>query len=175
MPTAGSDPGAAAEGGSEVDGPRRRRPHLPIVFGVAAVVIAVDQLSKWWALENLDDGMIEVVWTLRFNLVFNRGASFSLGDGFGPLIGVLALGVVGVLLWTGRTVKSVWGAVALGLVLGGALGNLIDRAFRSTDGFMGGAVIDFIDLQWWPVWNVADAGVVVGAILLLVVSYRQGL
>jgi signal peptidase II len=146
-----------------------------LVFVVAAAVLALDQLTKWWALETLDDGMIDVVWTLRFNLVFNRGASFSLGDGFGPFIGVAALAVVGVLLWTGRTVASVWGSIALGLILGGALGNLCDRAFRSTDGFMGGAVIDFIDLQWWPVWNLADAGVVVGAILLLVVSYRRGL
>jgi signal peptidase II len=143
------------------------------MLGVALAVLVVDQLTKWWALENLVDGPIDLVWTLRLNLVFNRGASFSLGDGFGPLIGVVALGVVVVLLWTGRTMSSLWGSIALGLVLGGALGNLVDRSFRSTDGFMGGAVIDFIDFRWYPVFNVADAGVVVGAILLMLVSYRR--
>lgn len=141
---------------------------------VAVAVLVVDQLTKWWALENLADRSIDLVWTLRLNLVFNRGASFSMGDGFGPLIGIVALGVVGILLWTGRTMSSLWGSIALGLVLGGALGNLTDRALRSTDGFMGGAVIDFIDFRWYPVFNVADAGVVVGALLLLLVSYRRG-
>ncbi|MDZ7734062.1 MAG: signal peptidase II [Acidimicrobiia bacterium] len=83
----------------------------------------------------------------------------------------VALVVVGALVWTGRSLSSRSGAVALGLVLGGALGNLADRAFRG-DGLLSGRVVDFIDLQWWPVFNVADMGVVVGAILLLVVSYR---
>jgi signal peptidase II len=59
------------------------------------------------------------------------------------------------------------------MILGGALGNLIDRAFRAGDGVMGGAVVDFIEVQWWPVWNVADMGVVLGASLLLVVTYRN--
>ena len=62
------------------------------------------------------------------------------------------------------------GAVAAGLVAGGALGNLGDRAFRGDDGFLHGAVVDFIDLQWWPIFNVADSAIVVGGILLVVVS-----
>jgi signal peptidase II len=84
---------------------------------------------------------------------------------------VLALGVVGFLLWQGRTTTSRAGAVALGLILGGALGNLADRAFRG-DGFFDGGVVDFLDLQWWPVFNVADTCVVVGGILLVVVTLR---
>lgn len=172
MPAAGGAPDPAGDGEPEVT---RSARHVAAVFVVAALVLALDQLTKWWALENLDDGTIDLVGSLRLNLVFNRGASFSLGDGFGPFIGVAALAVVGVLLWTGRTVTSWWGSVALGLVLGGALGNLTDRLFRADDGFMGGAVIDFIDLQWWPVFNVADAGVVIGALLLLVVGYRRGI
>lgn len=168
--------GDAPEPTSGAASPARRSPrHLAIVFTVAAAVLAIDQLTKWWALETLDDRVIDVVWTLRLNLVFNQGASFSIGDGFGPFIGIAALVVVGILLWSGRTLTSVGGSVALGLVLGGALGNLADRLFRSDDGFLGGAVVDFIDLQWWPVFNVADAAVVVGALLLLVVSYRRGL
>jgi signal peptidase II len=59
-------------------------------------------------------------------------------------------------------------AVAVGLVVGGAAGNILDRLFRSGDGFLKGEVVDFIDLQWWPVFNVADAAVVIGGILLLV-------
>jgi signal peptidase II len=173
MPPSPLDSGDPADTDTDADdrSPAPRR--LIIVVAVAAFVIAVDQLTKWWALNSLQDGPVDVVWTLRWNLVFNSGASFSMGDGMGPVIGVVALVVVGVLLWTGRTVSSTAGAVALGMILGGALGNLIDRAFRAGDGFMGGAVVDFIDVQWWPVWNVADMGVVLGAILLLVVTYRN--
>jgi signal peptidase II len=137
------------------------------------VWLLLDQLTKWWATDALDDRVIDVVWTLRFHLVTNTGASFSVGEGLGPVIGVLALVVVTVLLWTGRSIGSPLGAIGLGLVLGGALGNLLDRAFRSGDGFMGGAVIDFIDFQWWPIFNVADMGVVIGAGLLLVASMRE--
>ena len=86
---------------------------------------------------------------------------------------MLALGVVGFLLWQGRSVSTRVGAVALGLVLGGAIGNLVDRALRDGGGFLQGAVVDFIDLQWWPVFNVADSCVVIGAILLVVVTLVQ--
>jgi signal peptidase II len=102
-------------------------------------------------------------------LARNTGAAFSRFGGQGPLIGVLAIGIVAVLLWQGRTVSSRVGAVALGMILGGAVGNLIDRAVRG-GGFMHGAVVDFINPQWWPVFNVADSCVVVGAILLVIVS-----
>lgn len=145
---------------------------LPLTLLVAAAVVLVDQLTKWWALEALDDGGIDLVWTLRFRLVTNTGAAFSLVQDWGPLVGLLAVVIVALLLWTGRSVATRTGAVGLGMVLGGALGNLLDRAFRSGDGFLSGAVIDFIDLQWWPVFNVADMGVVVGAALLLLASWR---
>jgi signal peptidase II len=140
---------------------------------VAAAWLLLDQLTKWWASQSLDDRVIELVWTLRLHLVTNTGASFSLGEDLGPFIGVVALVVVGVLLWTGRSIGSRLGAVGLGLVLGGALGNLLDRGFRGGDGFMGGAVVDFIDFQWWPIFNVADMGVVIGAALLLLASLRE--
>ena len=74
-----------------------------------------------------------------------------------------------------RSVTSRLAAVALGMIVGGAVGNVLDRAFRSGgDGLFGGAVVDFIDLQWWPIFNVADAGVVVGAILLVVSTFLPG-
>jgi len=103
----------------------------------------------------------------------NFGSAFSLADGRGPLISLLALVVVAVLLRTGRHATRPTMAVALGLVLGGAIGNLIDRAFREGDGFLGGGVVDFVDLQWWPVFNVADSAIVVGAILLFIAQWRE--
>jgi signal peptidase II len=147
--------------------------YLPLALAAAAGWLLLDQLTKLWATSALDDQIIDVAWTLRFRLVTNTGASFSIGEGLGPVIGVVALVVVGVLLWTGRSIGSPLGAIGLGLVLGGALGNILDRAVRDGDGFFGGAVIDFIDFQWWPVFNVADIGVVVGAALLLVASMLE--
>ena len=114
------------------------------------------------------------MWTLELDLTFNTGAAFSRGEGFGPLIGIAAAVVAVGLLWSGRTVPNRMGAVAVGLILGGAAGNLWDRAFREADGFLGGAVVDFIDLQWYPVFNVADMAVVGGALLLLVATARAG-
>lgn len=132
----------------------------------------IDQITKTWAESQLADRTIDVVWTLRFHLTFNTGASFSLGDGFGSLIAIVALVVVGVVVWYGRSVSTRLGAVALGIIVGGALGNVLDRLFRGSGGFFGGAVVDFIDFQWWPVFNIADIGVVCGAILLVISMWR---
>jgi signal peptidase II len=156
-------------------GPRARRGiPLPVVFAVAVAVIVVDQLTKRWALSALGDGhVVDIVWTLRLNLTFNSGMAFSRGQGLGPIIGVLAFVVVIVLVGSlARTAVGV-ARIAVGLVIGGALGNLCDRAFRSGGGFLRGRVIDFIDLQWWPVFNVADAAVVIGGVLLVLGSVRR--
>lgn len=169
-------PDAASDPPSAPTRPRRV-PRAPLVAAVALVAVVADQLSKQWALSRLDDGLaFDVVGSLRFTLTWNTGTAFSLGNdlNLGPFIAVIALGVVGWLLWAGYSSRPL-GAVAAGLVAGGALGNLIDRALRSGPagepvGFMGGAVVDFIDLQWWPIFNVADAGIVVGAFLLVAVS-----
>jgi signal peptidase II len=167
------DPGDAVPGGvAPGDGERHAR--WPLLFGVAAVVVALDQATKAWAVDRLDDGrVIELVGSLQLALTRNPGAAFSLGNGRGPLISLLALAVVGVLLVTGRKASHPGMAVALGLVVGGAFGNLIDRLLRPGDGFLGGEVIDFIDLQWWPVFNVADMAVVSGAVLLFLVQWRE--
>jgi signal peptidase II len=137
---------------------------------VAAVALAADQLTKWWALHHWVEHPVHVVWTLHLAVTRNTGAAFSLAFGRGALVGLLALLVVGVVVWQGSGVADRLGAVAVGLVLGGALGNLADRLFRSGGGFLGGAVVDFVDLRWWPVFNVADACVVVGAILLVITT-----
>jgi signal peptidase II len=145
-----------------------------LVLGIAAVVLVLDQVTKSWAVSALADGhIIEVVWTLRFRLAFNTGMSFSLGSGSGWLIAPAALAVVAGLLWMSRRITRPLGLLAIGMVVGGALGNLVDRVFRAGDGVLGGAVVDFIDVQWWPVFNVADMGVVCGAVLLLIATWFE--
>jgi signal peptidase II len=133
---------------------------------IAALVVAVDQLTKHWAVNTLDDRTIDVVGSLRFNLAFNSGMAFGRGQGFGPIIGILALVVIVGLLVSLRRGAGRVGTLAVGLVVGGALGNILDRLFRA-DGWFRGAVVDFIDLQWWPVFNVADMGVTIGGVLLV--------
>ena len=131
--------------------------------GVAAAVVVVDQLTKTWALRSLADGPVDLVWTLRLKLTINSGAAFGLGRGLGPVLVVAAVAVLVVLGMLARSSSlSTVGAVALGLVLGGALGNLVDRLVRDQ-----GGVVDFVDLQWWPVFNAADAAISVGAVLLV--------
>jgi len=154
---------------------RRARRHNLVLFGVAALVVSIDQITKWWALQALDDRDIDVVWTLRLHLVHNTGAAFGLGQDLDTLIAVGALLFVIVVAWAG------WGGrrlmlppVLLGMVLGGAIGNLGDRVFRSDDRFLGGAVVDFIDLQWWPVFNAADSAIVVAGIILVLTASRRG-
>ena len=120
----------------------------------------------------LEDRDIDIVWTLRLHLVRNSGAAFSLAGGRGGVIALLAIGVVIALIAFGRAIDTTVGAVSLGLVLGGAVGNLLDRIFREGSGFLGGAVVDFVDLQWWPIFNVADAAVSIGGVLLVIVISR---
>jgi signal peptidase II len=152
------------------DTPRRRFGAIGLV---AVLVIVLDQLTKWWAVNALQDRVIPVVWTLQFNLAHNTGAAFSLGRGsdITRLLPLLVLGAVVFFIWQSRGEVRALGAVAMGMVLGGAIGNLIDRALRTNGGaFFSGGVVDFIDFQWWPVFNVADMGVVIGG-LLLVATY----
>lgn len=160
-----TDPAPAARAG-----PGRVWPYL-----AAAAVLAVDQLTKQWAVSALDGGrVIDIVWTLRLRLVFNTGAAFSRFAGLGPVIAVVAVVVTVVLLRRGTLASERRTSIALGSMAGGAMGNLTDRVARAGDGFLGGAVVDFIDVQWWPVWNVADMGIVVGgAALVLFVSRKR--
>jgi signal peptidase II len=138
---------------------------------IAAIVLLVDQLTKQWALSTLDERTIDLVWTLRLNLHFNSGMAFGSGEGFGPVIGVVALVVVVALLISLGRRGDRLSTVATGLVIGGALGNVSDRLFRSP-GWFRGAVVDFIDLQWWPIFNVADMAITIGGVLLVLGSVR---
>lgn len=138
---------------------------------IAFAVIVVDQLSKHWAVTSLGtDREIDLFWTLRFNLGFNNGMAFGQGQGFGPVIAVVATLVIVYLLVTLRTEASRMSTIGMGLLIGGAAGNLIDRLFRGDDGVLRGAVVDFIDFQWFPIFNVADMAINVGAALLILNS-----
>lgn len=135
--------------------------------GVATAVVVLDQLTKTWAVNALDDGrIVHVVSTLRLNLTYNSGMAFSRGQGLGPVIGVLALVIVVGLTLSLRKSSDWRRLLATGLIIGGAMGNILDRIFRGSGNFHG-SVIDFIDLQWWPIFNFADVGVCIGAALLI--------
>ena len=153
---------------SRVDEVRGAAPRLTLVGAAAAAVVAVDQLTKWWALQALADGP-ERFGPIRFVLSSNKGAAFGLGAGFVPVIALAAIVVVIVAITMGRATARPVTALAAGLLLGGAFGNLADRLFRSP-GALRGAVVDFIDLGWWPVFNAADSAITVGCVLLVLFS-----
>ena len=144
------------------------------LWGLIAVIVAGDQLTKQWALNRLSDNrVIDLVGSLRFKLAFNKGMAFSQATGAGPVIGALGFVVVVVIVvWLRRSARG-GAALAAGLIVGGAIGNLADRLLRG-DAWLRGAVVDFIDVQWWPVFNVADAAISIGAVLMVVASVRKG-
>lgn len=136
---------------------------------IAVAIVVADQATKHWALNALGDGRtIDVVGSLRFNLAFNTGMAFAKGQGIGPIIAVVGVIVVAYLL-VGLRRDTKPGAVLVGMVAGGAAGNIVDRLFRG-DAWLRGAVVDFIDLQWWPIFNIADAAIVLGAGALVIAS-----
>lgn len=152
---------------------RLRSGSLGASSAIAAVVIALDQSTKRWALDRLGDGeIVHVIWTLQFNLAFNTGMAFGRAQGWGPVIAVIATVVVVWLLASLRREASALSVVAIGLVIGGALGNLLDRVFRG-DGLLDGSVVDFIDFQWFPIFNVADISINVGGALLVIGYLRD--
>ncbi len=139
-------------------------------LAVAGLFVVVDQITKRWAVNRLFGGRtIDLVGSLRFNLVYNQGMAFSRFRGVGQYIGVLALVVVCFLALSLRRADSRLSSIATGMIIGGAIGNVLDRLFRG-GGWLKGGVIDFIDLQWWPIFNVADIGVTVGGTLLVLSS-----
>jgi signal peptidase II len=166
---------ASVDADAAVETGRGRRVAHPLlgIVGIAGLTVVVDQLTKWWAVEALTDPArtIDLFWTLRFRLLYNYGTAFSLTDDSGPVVSIIAVVVVFVLLRSGRSQRSRAVVTSYGLVLGGTVGNLVDRVFRPGDGFLGGGVVDFVDLQWFPVFNVADAALTVGVVLLLAVGF----
>ena len=140
-------------------------------FAIAVVVILLDQGSKWWAVSALGDGQtIPVIGDLiRFVLVYNPGAAFSIGADFTWVFAVLAAGaVVWITMLTWRVESRGW-MIALGLLLGGATTHLGDRLFREP-GFARGHVVDFIGYGNLFIGNVADIAIFAGAIMLAILT-----
>ncbi|MBA3744214.1 signal peptidase II [Sporichthya sp.] len=148
-----------------------RRRNLVFVAVTATLVYAADLITKILAVAKLEDGTtVELVGDL-FQLDFTRngGAAFGIGVGMTVVFSLLSLIVIGVVLRTANRLGSTGWALVFGLVLGGALGNLTDRIFRSP-GFMRGHVVDFLHLKNWPVFNLADtAFCIAGGIVFLLV------
>ena len=167
-----TEPGAGgttpATDGPVSAGSRRR---LPLLLSVAAAVLILDVVTKVLAVKLLTPGQpVSIIGdTVTWTLVRNSGAAFSMATGYTWVLTLVATGVVVGIIWMGRRLVSTWWAVGLGMILGGALGNLVDRFFRSP-GPLRGHVVDFLSIGWWPVFNVADPAVVGGAILLVGLS-----
>ncbi len=131
------------------------------------LIVLLDQVTKSWAVSALANGhVVHVVGSLQFSLGFNSGFAFSQGQGLGPFVGVLAIVAVLFLLRAVRRAPTHMSALALCVIAAGAIGNIADRIFRG-EGWLHGRVVDFIDVQWWPVFNVADSSITVGACALI--------
>jgi signal peptidase II len=152
--------------GADVTRDRGRR--RPLLYGAIVLgVVAVDQATKAWAVSELPGAPVSIIGDdVELRLTRNTGGAFSLFQGYTPLLVALALVITVLLIRAVRRANDPVTAVALSLILAGAFGNLGDRLFRSP-GFGRGAVVDFVRLGWWPTFNVADASVTTGAVLLI--------
>ena len=143
-----------------------------MLAGVAAFVLAADIITKALVVSHLRPGepvhLIDNV--LMLNLLRNSGAAFSVGTGNTIIFTAIAVGVVIYITRTARNLRSIGWAITLGLLLGGALGNLVDRLFRAP-GFLRGDVVDWIEVtRYWPVFNLADSAIVCGGILTVLLA-----
>ncbi|MBN1876140.1 MAG: signal peptidase II [Anaerolineae bacterium] len=147
-----------------------------LLGGIAAAVLIADQLSKLWVVNHLTlyTSIDYIPWLrpiLLFTYVTNTGVAFGMFPQLGDLFAVLnILIVVGIFIFEhSLSSDDLWTRLSLGLITGGAIGNLIDR-------FVRGSVVDFLDFNFWPlynwgIFNLADASIVMGVILLLIVSF----
>ncbi|MFF0728825.1 signal peptidase II [Streptomyces sp. NPDC004134] len=170
--TAAGEAAEAADEASEeaARGPRR----IGVLLGVAALVYALDLVTKLIVVAELepDNRSVEVVGDLlRFQVVRNAGAAFGIGESMTVIFTLIAVIVIGVIARLARKLYSLPWAIALGLLLGGPLGNLTDRLFRSP-GFFEGHVVDFIAPEHFAVFNLADSAIVCGGILIVILSFR---
>ncbi|MDQ0374435.1 signal peptidase II [Cellulomonas humilata] len=149
----------------------RRRALLIALFSISAVVLVLDQVSKAWAISSLVEGERHDLLgsLLGLQLVFNPGAALSIATGMTWVLTIVAAVVIVVVVRASRRIGSWAWAVALGLLLGGALGNLVDRLVREP-GLARGEVIDFIAYANWFVGNIADIAIVSAAVLVVVLA-----
>lgn len=160
-------------GAHETESTPARRRTLALLVLVAVVGYALDQLTKAWALRALEPGEPKQVVgnLLQLDLVRNPGAAFSFATNATWVLTIIAIVVIGVVCFIARRLRSWPWALALGLLLAGAFGNLTDRFVRPPGGGQG-HVIDFLRLPHWPVFNVADMCVVTAACLIALLAFR---
>lgn len=151
------------------DRPRR----TALLAVVAVLVLALDLATKVWVVAQLEGKRsIELLGgELYLRVSRNSGAAFSFAEGATLLFTAVAITVVVVIVRVSTRLRSAGWALSLGLLLGGALGNLVDRISRDP-GPGRGAVVDFIALGWFPSFNVADSGIVVGGMLAVLLTFR---
>lgn len=139
-----------------------------IAVGLATLVVVVDAFTKRLASVEFSDGPLVVIPDfLVLTYTENPGAAFSLFPDAGPFLGVAAIAVSIGLLWSIKVARPALETVAFGLIIGGALGNLVDRLLRGP-GLLDGEVIDWVDLWWIPTFNVADMSITIAVGLLLI-------
>ncbi|MFD1661170.1 signal peptidase II [Streptomyces caeni] len=153
--------------------PARGRRRIAVLFAVAAFAYVLDLGSKLLVVARLEHhAPIRIIgdW-LQLEAIRNAGAAFGFGEAFTVIFTVIAAAVIVVIARLARKLYSLPWAIALGLLLGGALGNLTDRIFRSP-GVFEGAVVDFIAPKHFAVFNLADSAIVCGGILIVLLSFR---
>jgi signal peptidase II len=167
---------AVTEQAEQAVRPRRSRARL--LLGLALAVLALDVGTKLLVVATLSDRepLRLLGGALYLTEARNTGAAFSFAEGATVVFTLVAVAVVVVIVRSARRLFSTGWAVALGLVLGGAVGNLIDRVFRDP-GFLRGGVVDFISLfdpfgRVWPIFNVADSAIVCGGVLGALLAFR---
>ena len=163
---------AAAGGERHPDAPGRPR-RIGLLVGVAVFVIAADVISKSIVVAKMADhpNIRLLGGLLTITLTRNGGAAFSIGTSMTIVFTAIALGVIVYILRAARNLRSIGWAVALGLLLGGATGNLIDRIFRAPAPFQG-HVVDWIELPHWPVFNLADSSICCAGALVVLLALQ---
>ncbi len=151
----------------------RRTSLVQRTFSLACLIWAIDFFTKNWAIQNLSGASRQVLGDfLKLTLVRNPGAAFSMATGFTIIFTSISVAVAIFITRYAARITHRWWAVVAGLVLGGVLGNLSDRIFRSP-GFLYGHVIDWIELPRWPVFNVADSAIVIAAGIAILLTTRN--
>ncbi len=163
--------------GTPLNGPALAPPARPrriaLLLAVAVFVIAADVISKAIVVARMPDhAPIRLLGgLLTITLTRNGGAAFSIGTSMTIVFTAIALGVIVYILRAARHLRSIGWAIALGLLLGGATGNLLDRIFRAP-GLFQGHVVDWIELPHWPVFNLADSAIVCAGVLVVLLALR---
>jgi signal peptidase II len=175
-PATAPDPDAATPADPAKTGPALPPRRVVVVAAVAVLALALDILTKAWVVADLEGRppIVLLGGLVYFDVIRNSGAAFSMATGMTWVLSLIALAVVVAIAWIAPRLRSVGWAIGLGLVLAGALGNLIDRLFRAPSPLQG-HVVDFISLRWngqpiFAVFNVADSCICVGGALIVLLA-----